>query len=83
MNSGISAGFFYPFAKPAKHFLAVNTFAPVEAVNALPQLRFQFGELEKIQPKLFGDDPDLVVMEPLVLRGKSARGLAHSRTLAR
>jgi len=33
---------FYPFAEPAKHFLAVNAFAPVEAFNALQQLRFQF-----------------------------------------
>ena len=42
MYLGIRAGFFYPFAESAKHFLAVNALAPVKAVNALQQLRFQF-----------------------------------------
>jgi hypothetical protein len=42
MNLGIRPGFFYPFAESAKHFLTVNTFAPVKAMNALQQLRFQF-----------------------------------------
>src|SRR5271165_2184561 len=39
---GIRAGCFYPFAESAKHFLAINAFAAVKAVNALQQLRFQF-----------------------------------------
>jgi hypothetical protein len=38
---GIRAGFFYPFAEPAKHFLTVNAFAAVKAVKALQQLGFQ------------------------------------------
>jgi len=42
MYSGIRTGFFYPFAESAKHFLAINAFAPIKAVNALQQLRFQF-----------------------------------------
>jgi len=42
MYSGIRAGFFYPFAEPAKHLLAINASATVKAVNALQQLRFQF-----------------------------------------
>src|SRR5580700_4049589 len=42
INLGIRAGFFHPFAESAKHALAINAFAPVKAVNALQQLRFQF-----------------------------------------
>src|ERR1700723_1513384 len=42
MYLGIRAGFFHPFAEPAKHFLAITAFATVEAINALQQLRFQF-----------------------------------------
>jgi hypothetical protein len=42
MILGIRAGFFNPFAEPTKHFLAINAFATVKAVDALQQLGFQF-----------------------------------------
>jgi hypothetical protein len=42
VNLAIRAGFCYPFAKSAKHFLTINAFATVKAVEALQQLRFQF-----------------------------------------
>ena len=51
---------FYPFAEPAKHFLAVNAFAPVEAFNALQQLRFQFLK----RPWRLGKARRLILLEP-------------------
>jgi hypothetical protein len=42
MHLGIRTVFFYPFAKSAKYFLAINAFAAIKAIDALQQLRFQF-----------------------------------------
>lgn len=49
MNLGIRTGCFYPFAEPAKQFLAVNAFAPFKPVNALQQLGFHSWANGKIQ----------------------------------
>jgi len=59
MYSGIRAGFFYPFAESAKHFLTINAFATVKAVNALQQLRFQFFKCFR----RLGQTHDLVFLE--------------------